>query len=67
MTDYYGLSLCFCGIILATEKRLAFGGLWCLGVLILGSPAACAYMALRAAKASIVLRTSPHDHDYESL
>jgi len=60
--DYYGVSLCFCGIILATEKLTTAGGLWCLGVLILGSPIACVYMALRAAKASLVLKNSPNEY-----
>lgn len=62
VVDYYGVSLCFCGIILATEKQRMLGAMWCLGVLILGSPIACVYMALRAAKASIVLRNTPNDY-----
>lgn len=62
VVDYYGASLCLCAIILATEQQITFGGLWCLGVLLLGSPVACVYMAIRAAKASIALRSSPNDY-----
>eukprot|EP00892_Ulva_mutabilis_P005553 jgi/Ulvmu1/336/UM001_0340.1 len=60
--DYYGVSLCFCGIILATESLSITGALWVLGVLLLGSPIACVYMAVRAAKASLALKNSPNEY-----
>lgn len=62
VADYYGVSLCLCGIIVASEQQLWVSALWSLGVLILGSPIACIYMALRAAKSSIVLKNTPNDY-----
>lgn len=41
--DYYTVSPCVCGVILATEG-LAAGLPWCLLQLLLGAPFACAYM-----------------------
>ena len=44
--DYYASSVCLCGVIVATDGPLR-GGVWALLVLVLGSPWACAWTAVR--------------------
>jgi len=45
--DYYGAALPLCFVILTTEPSVAIGALWSAGVLLLGSPVACGWMAYR--------------------
>ena len=44
--DYYTSSICLVGVIVATDGPLR-GGVWALLVLVLGSPWACAWTAVR--------------------
>mmetsp|Transcript_57199 Transcript_57199/g.113680 ORF Transcript_57199/g.113680 Transcript_57199/m.113680 type:complete len:122 (-) Transcript_57199:200-565(-) len=44
--DYYATAFCLCGIVFATEGFLS-GGMWSLGILLLGSWVSCAYMVYR--------------------
>jgi hypothetical protein len=74
VVDYYGVALCLCGIIVATDMKSvretgesegcgisAASIVWCLGVLILGSPVACVYMIWRISKGSIALQGNDRD------
>jgi len=45
--DYYGSTLCFAGIVLASEPHWKTGGLWIISFLLLGSPCCCLYMCLK--------------------
>jgi hypothetical protein len=45
--DYYGAALPLCAVILSAEPSAAAGAAWCAGVLLLGSPVACAWAAYR--------------------
>jgi len=45
--DYYGACLCYCGIILGTEKHIMHGILWSLGCCLLGSPVCCLWILIR--------------------
>eukprot|EP00416_Gambierdiscus_australes_P014803 CAMPEP_0171074084 /NCGR_PEP_ID=MMETSP0766_2-20121228/11919_1 /TAXON_ID=439317 /ORGANISM="Gambierdiscus australes, Strain CAWD 149" /LENGTH=211 /DNA_ID=CAMNT_0011530839 /DNA_START=76 /DNA_END=711 /DNA_ORIENTATION=+ len=47
--DYYATAVCLCGVIIATEGW-AVGGLWSLGILLLGSSFSCVYVAMRLLK-----------------
>lgn len=47
VADYYGAALPLCGVIVATSPTLAEGLTWSMGVLVLGSPVACAWAARR--------------------
>lgn len=49
--DYYGAALPLCFVILTTEPSIAIGALWSLGVLVLGSPVACAWASQRLLRA----------------
>ncbi|CAK9014255.1 Hypothetical protein (Fragment) [Durusdinium trenchii] len=42
--DYYHMAACFCGIVIATETRIA-STIWCLLILLLGAPFATLYTA----------------------
>lgn len=42
--DYYHMAVCFVGIVIATENRIA-GIIWSLLILILGAPFGCLYAA----------------------
>uniref|UniRef100_A0A7S1B1Z2 Uncharacterized protein n=1 Tax=Noctiluca scintillans TaxID=2966 RepID=A0A7S1B1Z2_NOCSC len=55
--DYYATSLCYCGIIIATEG-LWPGVLWCAGVLFLGSGFSCLWVVYRVlAHKSLALKS----------
>uniref|UniRef100_A0A7S1RVQ8 Uncharacterized protein n=1 Tax=Alexandrium catenella TaxID=2925 RepID=A0A7S1RVQ8_ALECA len=57
--DYYATALCLCGVIVATEGW-ATGGLWSLGILLLGSSFSCFYVATRLLRrGTIALRSGP--------
>lgn len=43
--DYYGVAMPLCAIIIATDPSLFAAVAWCAGVLFLGSPVACAWVA----------------------
>jgi hypothetical protein len=45
VVDYYGVALPFSALVVAAEPNLAIGLAWALGVLVLGSPVACIWMA----------------------
>ena len=45
VVDFYGLALPFSALILAAESNQLVGIAWVLGVLLLGSPVACVWMA----------------------
>lgn len=51
VVDYYHMAACFCGIVIATESRLA-AIIWCLLTCILGAPFACLYTAKQIGFAS---------------
>jgi len=42
--DYYGSTLCLCGIIIATAESWWTGILWVTGCCLLGSPVSCAWV-----------------------
>ena len=64
--DYYATSVCLCGVLIATDGPLR-GGVWSALVLVLGSPWACAWTAIRLwthrtlACASAAPSKRPHD------
>ena len=45
--DYYGACLCYCGIILGTEKYIMHGIIWSCGCCLLGSPICCLWILIR--------------------
>lgn len=45
--DYYGAALPLCAVILLSEPSLTIGAVWSTGVLLLGSPVACTWVAYR--------------------
>jgi len=45
VVDYYGVAIPFSALVLAAEPNLHMGIAWALGVLTLGSPVACMWMA----------------------
>jgi hypothetical protein len=45
VVDFYGVAIPLAGIMIATEGKLGF--VWALGVLLLGSAVACAYVAFK--------------------
>jgi hypothetical protein len=45
--DYYGAAFPLCAVILVTESSAVAGAIWAIGVLLLGSPVACAWVANR--------------------
>ena len=47
VVDYYGACLCYCGIILGTEKQIMHGIIWSLGCCLLGSPVCCLWFLIR--------------------
>ena len=44
IVDYYGSTLCLCGVILSTADSWWAGILWCVGCCLLGSPVSCAWI-----------------------
>jgi len=44
VVDYYGSTLCLCGIILATADSWPSGVLWMMGCCLFGSPVCCLWM-----------------------
>ena len=46
VADYYGASLCLCGVIVASEKHWQ-AALWVSGCCLLGTPVCCAYVISR--------------------
>ena len=44
VVDYYGSTLCLCGVILSTADSWWAGILWCVGCCLLGSPVSCAWI-----------------------
>ena len=55
VADFYGVTIPFVAIILATEG-LARGAGWAVGTCLLGSPVAGVYVAWKLTKGSIALR-----------
>jgi len=53
VTDFYGASLCLCGIALATDGLRALP--WVVGFLLIGSPVACAWTLWKAATGTLRL------------
>ena len=49
VVDYYGSTLCFSGIVLASEDSWVVGILWVTGFCLLGSPLCCAWALQRLA------------------
>ena len=49
--DYYHMAACFCGIVIATENRIA-AAIWCSLILLLGAPFATLYTAKQIGIAS---------------
>ena len=45
--DYYVMTFCMCGVILATEERLGVGVGWSLGCCLAGAPTACLWVGLQ--------------------
>ena len=45
--DFYTLSACFSGIVLATEPNMYVGLIWVFAINLLGSPFACLYMIVK--------------------
>ena len=70
--DYYGACLCYCGIILGTEKYIMHGIIWSCGCCLLGSPICCLWILIRLWKYGsdgICIQNtvnSPHDIITES-
>jgi hypothetical protein len=60
--DFYGVAIPLAGVIIATEGRPGFA--WAAGVLLQGSPVACAYIAWRLTKGSIALQGSAEGYSY---
>lgn len=56
--DYYGSTLCFSGIVLASEDGWLTGILWVTGFCLLGSPLCCAWVFLRLVRTGS-LRINP--------
>ncbi|CAB9502792.1 expressed unknown protein [Seminavis robusta] len=54
--DYYGVCLCFCGVIVATEAVWWTAMLWSCSCLVVGSPACCLYIFLWITKEGGTLR-----------
>ena len=48
--DYYGSTLCYAGVVMASEDTWWAGILWVVGFLLLGSPVCCAWAFLRMAR-----------------
>ena len=42
--DYYGSTLCLCGVIFATADSLWAASIWIAGCCLLGSPVSCAWI-----------------------
>jgi hypothetical protein len=59
VADFYGVALALCGIIIATEGQKGIP--WVLGVCILGSPVACAYMIFKLLQGNIALNGSGYE------
>jgi hypothetical protein len=47
VVDYYGAALSLCGVIIATEDRMAARIGWSCGCLFLGTPFCCLWVGLR--------------------
>ena len=47
VADYYTMTICMCGVILSSERRLATGAAWSLGCCVLGAPTACVWVCLQ--------------------
>jgi len=46
VADYYGSTLCLCGIVLSSEPSLCRGLAWSAGFCLLGSPVCCVWTVL---------------------
>ena len=62
VADFYGVAIPLAAVVIATEG-LKIGSIWAAGMLFIGSPVACAYVAWRLTKGSIALRGSS-DYGY---
>lgn len=60
IVDYYGVAIALSTIALCSED-VPYGLLWTLGFLLVGSPAACAYLALRLLFKSATLADQERD------
>mmetsp|Transcript_37772 Transcript_37772/g.43145 ORF Transcript_37772/g.43145 Transcript_37772/m.43145 type:complete len:132 (-) Transcript_37772:250-645(-) len=60
VVDYYGSTLCLCGIIIATETSWIAKVLWPLGCCTLGSPICCLWILYKTVlqKQSLQLKPS---------
>jgi hypothetical protein len=47
VVDYYGSTLCLCGIVMYTEPNILYGLVWSLLMCLLGSPFACLWICLK--------------------
>ena len=47
VADYYTMTACMCGVILASEPRWCAGIAWCLWCCLAGAPTACLWVSLQ--------------------
>mmetsp|Transcript_12152 Transcript_12152/g.35567 ORF Transcript_12152/g.35567 Transcript_12152/m.35567 type:complete len:122 (-) Transcript_12152:1899-2264(-) len=56
VVDFYGACLCFCGVVISSERSWIAAVLWTLGFCLLGSPVCCAWVLIWLWKGGGTLR-----------